>query len=198
MNRGEEHNLILRITAFLLFLVSLIMMLISKRSSVTVSISLGEYGTTFQYRFNDYKPFRYVVAVNIIACAYSVIRIIEELTGLSGRFYFYLSLIFDQLMAYIVLSSASAGVGCIILTKELFDGGDIDDEGVRKFVKYASASVSIQLMGFLVIAGCAVISGSPVIRLYKLLIVWVPRRSVLPIVIFSSKAVLGRDNFVLT
>ncbi|GLJ17711.1 hypothetical protein SUGI_0309070 [Cryptomeria japonica] len=173
-------------------------MLISKRSSVTVSISLGEYGTTFQYRFNDYKPFRYVVAVNIIACAYSVIRIIEELTGLSGRFYFYLSLIFDQLMAYIVLSSASAGVGCIILTKELFDGGDIDDEGVRKFVKYASASVSIQLMGFLVIAGCAVISGSPVIRLYKLLIVWVPRRSVLPIVIFSSKAVLGRDNFVLT
>ncbi|GLJ17709.1 hypothetical protein SUGI_0309020 [Cryptomeria japonica] len=63
-----------------------------------VSISLGEYGTTFQYRFNDYKPFRYVVAVNIIACAYSVIRIIQELIGLSGRFYFYLSLIFDQVV----------------------------------------------------------------------------------------------------
>ncbi|XP_057849933.2 CASP-like protein 4C3 [Cryptomeria japonica] len=198
MNIAEGHNLILRITAFLLFLVSLIMMLISKRSSVTVSISLEEYGTTFQYRFNDYKPFRYVVAVNIIACACSVIRIIQELIGLSGRVYFYLSLIFDQLMTYIVLSSASAGVGCIILTKELFDGGEIDDEGVRKFVKYASASVSIQLMGFLVIAGCAVISASPVIRLYKLLIVWVPRRSVLPIVIFSSKTVLGRDNFILT
>ncbi|GLJ17712.1 hypothetical protein SUGI_0309080 [Cryptomeria japonica] len=173
-------------------------MLISKTSSDTESISHGKYSTSFQYRFNDYKPFRYVVAVNIIACAYSFIRIIQELISLSGRLYFYLSLIFDQLMTYIVLSSASAGVGCIILTKELFDGGEIDDEGVRKFVKYASASVSIQLMGFLVIAGCAVISASPVIRLYKLLIVWVPRRSVLPIVIFSSKTVLGRDNFILT
>ncbi|XP_057849938.1 CASP-like protein 4D1 [Cryptomeria japonica] len=197
MSRNEERNVILRITAFLLFLASLIVMLISKRSSDKASISLGEYGTTFRYHFNDYMPFRYVVAVNIIACSYSVIRILQELFGLSGGLYFYLSLIFDQLMAYIVLSSASAGIGCIILTKQLSEGGEINDEGVRKFVKYASASVSIQLMGFLVIAGCAVISASPVIRLYKLLIVWLPRRSVLPIVIFSSKAVLGRDNFVL-
>ncbi|KAH9330688.1 hypothetical protein KI387_002796, partial [Taxus chinensis] len=65
----------------------------------------------------------FVVAANVIGCAYSFIRIIHGFMGLvSGGSGYYLSFIFDQVMAYIVLSSASAGVACIMLNRELLQG----------------------------------------------------------------------------
>ncbi|KAH9330689.1 hypothetical protein KI387_002797, partial [Taxus chinensis] len=100
----------------------------------------------------------FVVATNVTGCAYSIIRIIQGFIGLSGGSGFYLSFIFDQAMAYIVLSSASAGITCIMITEHYLQGTVLMDAAVKKFWKYASVSVSIEILGFVVIAACTVMS----------------------------------------
>ncbi|GLJ17716.1 hypothetical protein SUGI_0309130 [Cryptomeria japonica] len=113
------QNLILRSTAFAFFLTSLIVMLKSKTRS--------SHGSTkdLEYRFTDYKPFRFVVAVDLLGCLYSFMRVIQILSGITGGFCFYLSCIVDQVMSYIILSSVSAGIGCIMLTKEFLQDGNL-------------------------------------------------------------------------
>ncbi|GLJ17708.1 hypothetical protein SUGI_0309010 [Cryptomeria japonica] len=157
MKTTVKSNLILRIVALGFSLISLVLMVISS-TNYKSSLSLEDYSTSFEYHFNNYKPFRYVIVANELSCVYYTIRIIQILAGLSGGYCYYLSFIFDQVMTYIILSSASSGIGCIMLTKEIFRAGEIYDNNVKKFLLYASASVSMQLMGFVVIAACAVMS----------------------------------------
>ncbi|XP_057849934.2 CASP-like protein 3A1 [Cryptomeria japonica] len=147
------QNLILRSTAFAFFLTSLIVMLKSKTRS--------SHGSTkdLEYRFTDYKPFRFVVAVDLLGCLYSFMRVIQILSGITGGFCFYLSCIVDQVMSYIILSSVSAGIGCIMLTKEFLQDGNLYGAAAKKFLRFALASVCVEVLGFFIIAFCAVISG---------------------------------------
>ncbi|GLJ17715.1 hypothetical protein SUGI_0309120 [Cryptomeria japonica] len=113
------------------------------------------------YRFNDFKPFRYVVAADVLGCFYSLIHIIRLLcisTG-TGGLGLYLNFISDQVLTFIVLSSASAGIGCVMLTEEFIKAADSYDSAAKKFLRFASASVSMQFLGFVIIAFCAVVSG---------------------------------------
>ncbi|GLJ17713.1 hypothetical protein SUGI_0309090 [Cryptomeria japonica] len=153
MKTSVVQNLILRIVTSVLLLISLIVMLSSKtRSDVLASTGL-------EYRFNDFKPFRYVVAADVIGCVYSIIGIVLLISGISGGLYFYLTFIFDQVLTYIILSSTSAGIGCIMITKDVLKGAEAYDAAAKKFLRYASASVSLEFLGFMIIAGCAVMSG---------------------------------------
>ncbi|XP_057849943.1 CASP-like protein 4C3 [Cryptomeria japonica] len=153
MKATAVQNLILGIITFVLLLISSIVILTSKtRSDVFASTGL-------EYCFNDFKPFRYVVAADVIGCGYSFIRIIQIFSGISGGLYFYLSFIFDQVLAYIILSSTSAGIGCIMITKDVPEGGEAYGAAAKKFLRHPSASVSLEFLGFIVVAGCAVMSG---------------------------------------
>ncbi|XP_059073705.1 CASP-like protein PIMP1 [Cryptomeria japonica] len=153
MKTSVVQNLILRIVTSVLLLISLIVMLSSKtRSDVLASTGL-------EYRFNDFKPFRYVVAADVIGCVYSIIGIVLLISGISGGLYFYLTFIFDQVVAYITLSSSSTAIGCIMITSDVLKAAQAYDAAAKKFVRYASASVSLEFLGFVVIACCAVMSG---------------------------------------
>ncbi|GLJ17714.1 hypothetical protein SUGI_0309110 [Cryptomeria japonica] len=153
MKTSAVENLILRIATFVLLLISLIVMLSSKtRSDVLPSTGL-------EYRFNDFKPFRYVVAADVLGCVYSISGIVLLFSGISGGLYFYLTFIFDQVVAYITLSSSSTAIGCIMITKDVLKAAQAYDAAAKKFVRYTSASVSLEFLGFVVISCCAVMSG---------------------------------------
>ncbi|GLJ24994.1 hypothetical protein SUGI_0478510 [Cryptomeria japonica] len=61
-------------------------------------------------------------------------------------------------MAYILLSSASAGIAYVMFIRDSFEGQEAYGVAEKKFVRYAAASVSTEFLGFLVMAVSAVIS----------------------------------------
>ncbi|GLJ24992.1 hypothetical protein SUGI_0478480 [Cryptomeria japonica] len=63
-----------------------------------------------------------------------------------------------MIMAYIILSSASAGTAWIMLTKEVFQAQGLYGGAEKKFLKNASISVSIEFLGFIFMAASAAMS----------------------------------------
>ncbi|GLJ24993.1 hypothetical protein SUGI_0478490 [Cryptomeria japonica] len=154
---------VLRIMAFVLLLISLIVMVADKtRSNVLFSFSDNSNG--LKYSFSTFEAFRFVVAANVIGFLYSFIRIILGFCPTIGSILLYVSFILDQIMAYMLLSSSSAGIAYIMFIRDSFEGQEAYGAGEKKFVRYAAASVSMEFLGFLVMAASAVISTHNLLR----------------------------------
>eukprot|EP01018_Ginkgo_biloba_P024017 Gb_17252 [translate_table: standard] len=160
-------SLILRCLAFVLLMISFVAMLASKTTS-GIFISVGSYSdyAHLTYQFKDFNAFKYVVAAGIIGCMYSLFQIAQGIyllfTGarlLPEPFSLYFDIVCDQVVAYLIMSSASAGIACITLARDFFKSGDgLYNDAAKKFLRIASASVSMEFLGFLVMAVCVLLS----------------------------------------
>ncbi|GLJ24995.1 hypothetical protein SUGI_0478520 [Cryptomeria japonica] len=173
-----EISAVLRILAFVLLLISLIVIVTDKTRS-DVLFSFNENIEGLKYSFSAFEAFRFVVAANVIGFLYSFIRIILGFCPTIDSFCLHLSFIFDQVMAYILLSSASAGIAYIMFIRDSFEGQQAYGVAERKFL-------SVHQNSFL----CLLREPLLPILILGSKILCILRESLLPIVIQGSKRLL--------
>nr|CAD1823883.1 unnamed protein product [Ananas comosus var. bracteatus] len=107
--------------------------------------------------FDRYEEYRYSLAVNVIAFAYSGFQVFAELHRvITGRYIIrrrsscYLDLTMDQILAYLLISSSSAAASRNDVWVTRFGGDD--------FTKMVNVSVAMSFLAFFAVALSSVIS----------------------------------------
>ncbi|KAJ1387584.1 Casparian strip membrane protein domain [Sesbania bispinosa] len=107
--------------------------------------------------FDKYEEYRYFLAISILSILYTggqVFRQVQEFSTakqlLQPRMAAMIDFIGDQIIAYLLISSASSAIS---LTNNMREGGD------NIFTDTSSAAISMSIFAFLCIAASALISG---------------------------------------
>ncbi|KAG7027551.1 CASP-like protein 4B1, partial [Cucurbita argyrosperma subsp. argyrosperma] len=111
--------------------------------------------------FEDYEEYSYLLAIAIISSVYSVYQGIREVIQLVNRKPTFSRPVFatidfmgDQILAYLLISAASAAVPRTNYARQ-----NSDNSMLMKFVDMASASISMAFLAFFTLALSLLISG---------------------------------------
>lgn len=157
-------EVVMRLTVVLLLLLAFIL-IASDSKTTKVGYVLGQ--VTLKFTFFD--AFKYLLSSSMIACGFSVIQLIPELyrmhTGevlIPEVIILYFNFICDQFLAYLLLSSTSAGMTASDLVRKGYDVVWLSlcsGTGFWSFCAQAAASVSMAFLAFLIMASLALLSG---------------------------------------
>ncbi|KAJ7555708.1 hypothetical protein O6H91_05G051800 [Diphasiastrum complanatum] len=164
--RSRVTDLVLRILAVLLSVIAFATM-----ASDSKSLSDNAGNIFVRLKFSDFDSTKAVLAANVLVCVYSLaqtfgalISIIAGHSLLPTPISEFISLILDQIFAYLLLATSASGATLVKLLKH--GGGDLwlrpslcNDTGLSGFCTLAAASVSISFLTFAVVAISAVQSG---------------------------------------
>ncbi|KGN51298.1 hypothetical protein Csa_008715 [Cucumis sativus] len=153
-------SLILRNLTFILTFISLLIVATNSKT-VLIDGTVGEV----KVKFNNVASYRYLVATAVIGGALSLLQIVFNIyhliTNGEGTPLFYM--FSDQLLTYLLLSGASAGLGAGIdlrvNIKELLEGTYFNS-----FFDKANAGSAILLLAFVCAAIVSVLSSLALIR----------------------------------
>ncbi|PQQ09042.1 CASP-like protein 4D1 [Prunus yedoensis var. nudiflora] len=143
-------SLILRIIAFILLLISLIVL-----GTNTMEINQSKL------RFQDIYAYRYMLSTIVIGTAYSLLQLALSIQNVvSGQDGILLLNFFgDKLISYLLASGTGAGFAITVDTKRLTDADPVFELiDIREFYDKAYASASLLLLAFCTTAMLSIIS----------------------------------------
>ncbi|KAL0540927.1 hypothetical protein IC582_020952 [Cucumis melo] len=152
-------SLILRILTFIFIFISLLIVATNSKTAFK--------GTELEKKvdFSDFNSYRYLIAVTVIGGALSLLQIAFNIYHLvtkgEGTPLFYV--FSDQLLAYLLLSAASAGLGAGIdlrVNVKLL----LEDDYYNSFFDKGNAGSAILLLAFICSAIVSVLSSLALIR----------------------------------
>lgn len=158
-------EVVMRLTVVLLLLLAFIL-IASDSKTTKVGYVLGQVTLKFTY----FDAFKYLLSASMIACGFSVIQLIPELYRMhtgevlieQEEIILYFNFICDQFLAYLLLSSTSAGMTASGLVRNGYDVVWLSlcsGTGFWSFCAQAAASVSMAFLAFLIMASLALLSG---------------------------------------
>ncbi|GLJ38467.1 hypothetical protein SUGI_0783530 [Cryptomeria japonica] len=157
-------EVLLRVMVIVLLFLAFIL-IASDFKSTRVPNALGQD----QLKFTCFDAFKYLLSASMIACGFSTIQLIPELyrmyTGevlVPEEFILYFNFITDQVIAYLLLSSTSAGMTASELVRNGYNKvwpSLCSGNGFWSFCAQAAASVSMSFFAFLIMASLALLSG---------------------------------------
>lgn len=157
-------EVVMRLTVVVLLLLAFIL-IASDSKTTKVGYVLGQVTLKFTY----FDAFKYLLSASMIACGFSVIQLVPELyrmhTGevlIPEEIILYFNFICDQFLAYLLLSSTSAGMTASNLVRKGYDVVWLslcNGTGFWSFCAQAAASVSMAFLAFLITASLALLSG---------------------------------------
>ncbi|THG09540.1 CASP-like protein 4B1 [Camellia sinensis] len=125
--------------------------------SILALIIMASNKHGYSRNFDEYEEYRYVLAIAILSTLYTgaqALRQVHELsTGkqfLSPRNLAFIDFFGDQIMAYLLISAASAAVP---MTNRMREGGD------NIFTDSSAAAISMEFLAFMALACSSLISG---------------------------------------
>lgn len=148
-------NIVLRSVALLFSFLSFVIM---ASNNHTLNTTDGTLIVNLLWRFNDFREYSYCFSIALIASVYLALQlakaIYEIITRKTYNFLYYMDFICDQILAYLLASSASAAaVRTYVLNNEYNNGvADI-------YTEMAAASVSMAFLSCLFVAASSVLSG---------------------------------------
>lgn len=157
-------EVVMRLSVVLLLLLAFIL-IASDSKTTKIGYVLGQVTLKFTY----FDAFQYLLSASMIACGFSVIQLVPELyrmhTGevlIPENIILYFNFICDQFLAYLLLSSTSAGMTASNLVRKGYDLVWLSlcsGTGFWSFCAQAAASVSMAFLAFLIMASLALLSG---------------------------------------
>jgi hypothetical protein len=152
--RMEITNIVLRSVALLFSFLSFVIMASNNHYLVT---TVGILIETLLWSFNAFGEYSYCFSVALIASVYLALQLAKAIYELITRriytFFYYIDFICDQILAYLLMSSASAAaVRTHVLNNQ--NGG-----ATNIYTDMAAASVSMAFLSCLFVAISSVLSG---------------------------------------
>eukprot|EP01018_Ginkgo_biloba_P001152 Gb_05170 [translate_table: standard] len=157
-------EVVLRVMVVVLLLLAFIL-IASDSKTTKLASTLGEVNL----KFTSFDAFKYLLSASMIACGFSVIQLVPELyrmyTGeilIPEEIILYVNFLCDQILAYLLLSSTSAGMTASELVRNGYDVVWLSlcsGTGFWSFCAQAAASVSMAFFAFLIMSSLALLSG---------------------------------------
>lgn len=149
-------NIVLRSVGLLFSFLSFVIMASNNHNLVA---TVGLLFETLIWRFNDYGEYSYCFSIALIASVYLALQLAKAIYEMITRsktynFFYYMDFICDQILAYLLASSASAAaVRTYVVNSEYNNGVSFI------YTEMAAASVSMAFLSCFFVAASSVLSG---------------------------------------